>query len=186
MRRTYNLVGDNTVTLNIVQLIIAAGVTVTCFASFALLRSAFFAAPAAVAGLHERAQTEQSQPAPEAEPETEAQQPEWVVPTAQPTIEMEPGQTEIPFVQATEGHDANQDLDYFWQKRQYGKQPSTSTVPGCAPCEEPTNSGFRTGTGTIDQASFNQYLQQRTHTTISTGNWGINGYTTTSGMRSSQ
>lgn len=178
MRRTYNLVGDNTVTLNIVQLIIAAGVTVTCFASYALLRGTFFAAPtAAVAGLHERAQSEQAQ--------SEAQ-PEWVVPTAQPTIETDPNQTEIPFVEATEGHDANQDLDYFWQKRQYGKLPSTSTVPGCAPCPEPTNSGFRTGTGTIDQASFNQYLQQRTHTTISTGNWGINGYTTTSGMRSSQ
>ena len=165
MRRTYNLVGDNTVTLNIVQLIIAAGVTVTCFASFALLRSAFFPAPAAVAGLHERAQTEQSQPAPEAEPE-------WVVPTAQPTIETDPAQTEIPFVEATEGHDANQDLDYFWQERQYGKLPPTNTVPGCAPCpEEPTNSGFRTGTGTIQQH----------RTRISNAG---SGYTTTSGMRS--
>lgn len=180
MRRTYNLVGDNTVALNITQLIIAAGVTVTCFATFALLRSAFFPAPAAVAGLHERAQSEQAQPA------TEAQQPEWVVPTAQPTIQTNPAQTEIPFVEATEGHDANQDLDKFWSERQNGKLPPADLIPGsCAPCPEPQTNGFRTGSGTIDQASFNQYLQQRTHTTISnTGNWGINGYTTSSGMRS--
>lgn len=148
--------------------LISLGAPLLIFAAFGLLRAAAFSPqPAASAaasptieippGIYERSQ-----------PNTD----EWAVPTAQPTIDVAPGQTEIPFVEATDGHDANLDLDAFWKKRQDGLTPA-NPVPGCAPCAAPGTTGFTTGSG--DEA----------HTNISRhiGQWAADGYSTDSGLR---
>ena len=151
--------------------LISLGVPLLIFAVFGLLRAAAFSPqPAAAAspaieippGIYERSQ-----------PKTD----EWAVPTAQPTIEADPGQDEIPFVIATDGHDANEDLDAFWAKRQEGWQPE-NLVPGCAPCAEPGASGFRTGGGGEVHTDIGQHVH--------VGQWAVDGYSTSSGMRGGQ
>lgn len=151
--------------------LISLGVPLAIFAVFGLLRAAAFSPqPAAAAptieippGIYERSQPKSST------------DDEWAVPTAQPTIEADPGQDEIPFVLATDGHDANQDLDAFWAKRRDGLVPA-NPVPGCAPCAEPPDAtGFRTGNGGEAHTDIAQHVH--------VGQWAVDGYSTGSGLR---
>ena len=151
--------------------LISLGVPLAIFAVFGLLRAAAFSPqPAAAApmieippGIYERSQPKSST------------DDEWAVPTAQPTIEADPGQDEIPFVLATDGHDANQDLDAFWEKRRDGLVPA-NPVPGCAPCaESPDATGFRTGNGGEAHTDIAQHVH--------VGQWAVDGYSTSSGMK---
>lgn len=152
--------------------LISLGVPLAIFAVFGLLRAAAFSPqPAAAApieippGIYERSQPKSST------------DDEWAVPTAQPTIEADPNQTEIPFVIATERHDDTEEMDRIWRDRQSGKLPPASTVPGCAPCpEEPTISGFRTGSGGEAHTDIAQHV----------GQWAVDGYSTSSGMKGGQ
>lgn len=76
---------------------------------------------------------------------------------------------EVTVMPAVDGHDANLDLDAFWEKRQNGLIPM-NPVPGCAPCAEPT--GFRTGSGEV-HADIHQHV----------GRWAVDGYSTGSGIK---
>lgn len=156
--------------------LISLGVPLAIFAVFGLLRAAAFSPqPAAAApmieippGIYERSQPKSST------------DDEWAVPTAQPTIEADPNQTEIPFVIATERHDDTEEMNRLWLERQSGKLPPASTVPGCAPCPEPTNAaGFRTGNGEA-HTDIAQHVGQYV------GQWAVDGYSTGSGMRGGQ
>ena len=131
--------------------LISLGAPLLIFAAFGLLRAAAFS----------------PQPAASA--------------AASPTIEIPPGIYERSqprqsktdeFVEATDGHDANLDLDAFWKKRQDGLAPA-NPVPGCAPCAETGSTGFRTGSGDEAHTNISQHI----------GQWAVDGYSTGSGLR---
>jgi len=155
--------------------LISLGAPLLIFAVFGLLRAAAFSPqPAASAttgpkieippGIYKRSQPKSNTD-------------EWAVPTAQPTIEVDPNQTEIPFVTATERHDDTEEMNRLWLERKSGKLPPASTVPGCAPCpEEPKISGFRTGSGGEAHTDIAQHV----------GQWAVDGYSTNSGIRGGQ